>query len=801
MIEFKKTLINRNIDINENVEFLLLHSTQAALFFKNTHIFPEHLLREMLVLKETEFVKTIFENLGLNIDIAIKTLNSKLEHLSSNSKVKTENVELSAELINLFIEAQEKHCETNSKITYLAIIKSMLTFKGSFVYTLLTANSPDVTLQDFISMYSEYNSYTVSSTGYFLFPNEDDYNEEDYNDAIIEEKTQTVKSKNETLDKYTTSLTAKVKSLKQNPCIGRDDMIQLLIDNLGRYKKPNSLILGDAGIGKSNLVEGLAYALLNDTTNDYDVRELEMNDIVSGTKWRGDFEKNIQELKNELIENQNVILFIDECHTMQTAGQGSMGLNLLNVFKPYLAKGQIKCVFGTTIDEYKKTLAKDKAFERRVSIVNLEEPSVHNTIKIIQGSKQIYEKYHKVKFSNDAIEKIVELSARFDTHLNNPDKSFNYIDDIAIQVKRNKLNDESQSLIQKRMNNNKRRRLEAANNAQFQLAEELIAEKEKNNVIYKKELKNIKNITVNDTINFFENKFNVKIDKDIDYTIIKTYLNDNIVGQQYAVDELINNHKIIEMGFGGNVNNGAFLFLGNSGIGKTEMSKRFAEKITHNKIFTINGSEYKHPSDITKLIGTSAGFIGYDEGGQLIEYAKHNKTFTLFIDEIEKAHSSLYDLLLTVLDEGILTDAKGFQASFSEVTILMASNVGVKALYNRSNIGYKGVKQLNEDNVQEDRKNFLEAKLKQHFPIEFINRIDEVIYFNDLNKENLGAIYDIKWKEFRIKYKNRFGKFPKVNNKLKADVINDSFNPELGARKLIANFRKKVEMKYLLEIG
>ena len=565
------------------------------------------------------------------------------------------------------------------------------------------------------------------------------------------------KSKTPTLDEFGKDLTAIATEGKIDPVIGRDDEIQRVIQILSRRTKNNPCLIGEPGVGKTAIVEGLALKIVKDEVPELlankKIVALDLTSMVAGTKYRGDFEERIKKAMDEVKNAKDVILFIDEVHTIMGAGAAEGATDAANILKPSLARGEIQVIGATTIDEYRKNIEKDAALERRFQPVTVGEPTEEETVEILKGIRDKYEAHHKVKISDNAIENAVKMSSRYIADRFLPDKAIDLIDEAASRVRLNAYTmPENLKAMEKELKSLQEEKASAVKNQNFEQAA-TIRDKEKSLKTLldeeKEKWKNIsfhkvREITSEDIASVVSAWTGIpanQITKEESERLLnlEDILHERIVGQDKAVSGVA---RAIRRGRAGLKNPkrpiGSFIFLGPTGVGKTELCKTLAEAMfgDEDAIIKLDMSEYMEKHTVSKLIGSPQGYVGFDEGGQLTEKIRRKPYSVVLFDEIEKAHPDVFNMLLQILEDGVLTDSQGRKVSFKNAVIIMTSNVGAsKITDNKLALGFGG----NNDpstNIEE----LVMAELKKTFKPEFLNRIDEIIVFNQLEKDDIEEI-------------------------------------------------------------
>jgi ATP-dependent Clp protease ATP-binding subunit ClpC len=565
------------------------------------------------------------------------------------------------------------------------------------------------------------------------------------------------------LDNFSRDLIKLAQEGKIDPIVGRDNEVKRIAQILSRKKKNNVVIVGDAGVGKSALVEKLALLINkgNCPTNLLDKRimSLDLTSLVAGTKYRGQFEERIKAILNELQDAPNVIVFIDELHTMVGAGNASGSMDAANILKPALARGEIQCIGATTFDEYKKNIEKDSALVRRFQKIILPEPTEKETVEILENLKTSYENFHKVKYEDGVIDTIVKVSKRFMTDRQFPDKAIDIMDELGSEKKISNKIPESIEKLKKEVEEIKVKKLDVVKTQNYELAAKL-RDSEKSVLIKLEEEKekwlinqqnNKTPINVEDVYQIISNITGVPITK-LDSKETEKLLNldkiltSKVIGQDEAISIISKCIRRNRVGIKDtNKPIGSFIFLGSTGVGKTYLAKSLAEILFGDpeKMIRVDMSEFMEKHNVSKLIGSPPGYVGYDEGGQLTEKVKNNPFSVILFDEIEKAHKDVFNLLLQILDEGHLTDSFGRKVNFTNTLIIMTSNVGAKKV---SEFGGGVGFETSSTNKQKEevKKTMIQKSLKQQFNPEFLNRIDDIILFNSLDENALKQIIGVE---------------------------------------------------------
>jgi ATP-dependent Clp protease ATP-binding subunit ClpC len=577
------------------------------------------------------------------------------------------------------------------------------------------------------------------------------------------------------LDNFSRDLIKLAEEGKIDPVVGRDNEVKRISQILSRKKKNNVVIVGDAGVGKSALVEKLALQIHKGVcpSNLLDKRlvSLDLTSLVAGTKYRGQFEERIKAILNELQENPNVIVFIDELHTMVGAGNASGAMDAANILKPALARGEMQCIGATTFDEFKKHIEKDSALVRRFQKIILKEPTQSETIEILKNLKSSYEEFHKVEYQDNVVETITTLALRYITDRQFPDKAIDILDELGSDKKISGKIPEIIETLKKDAEEIKEKKVQVVKNQNYEQAAKLRDEERK--ILKKlddekekwtiKQKENKTPVTVEDVYEIVSNMTGVpisKLDSKETEKLLKLedILSSKVIGQDDAIKTISKAIRRNRVGIKDtNKPIGSFIFLGSTGVGKTFLAKSLAETLfgDPNKIIRVDMSEFMEKHNVSRLIGSPPGYVGYDEGGQLTEKVKNNPFSVILFDEIEKAHKDVFNILLQILDEGHLTDSFGRKVNFTNTLIIMTSNVGAKKVMDFGD-GMGFATNSKETQKDEVKKSIIQKALKQQFNPEFLNRIDDVITFNPLNDDTLKKIIDIELSRLndRLKEKN-----------------------------------------------
>ncbi len=620
------------------------------------------------------------------------------------------------------------------------------------------------------------------------------------------------KSKTPVLDNFGRDLTDLASKDKLDPVVGREKEIERVSQILSRRKKNNPLLIGEPGVGKSAIAEGLALRIIQKRVSRilYNKRlvTLDLASLVAGTKYRGQFEERMKAVMNELEKNDDIILFIDEIHTIVGAGGATGSLDASNMFKPALARGEIQCIGATTLDEYRQNIEKDGALERRFQKILVEETSPEETLEILKNIKDRYESHHNVYYTDKALEACVDLSSRYISDRFLPDKAIDALDEAGSRVHLMNVTvpkevvklEEELDYIRKQKNSvvKKQKYEEAAKlrDDEKRIEKKLLDAQEEWNEVSKKNrvqvdenqiadvVSMITNIPVNKIVNSEKNKLSK----------LASIISKKLIGQEQAVEKVV---KAIQRNRSGlkapDKPIGSFIFLGQTGVGKTQLAKILAEEIfdSDESLIRIDMSEYMEKFAISRLIGAPPGYVGYEEGGQLSEKVRRRPYSVILMDEVEKAHPDVFNMLLQVLDDGFLTDSLGRKVNFQNTIIIMTSNIGARQVKDfGTGVGFETSSQKSQST--EIKKSVIENALKKTFAPEFLNRIDDFVIFNSLTKKDISKIVDIELLKLTSRIK-KLGYSVNLTSSAKDFIVEKGYDDKFGARPLKRALQKYVE--------
>ena len=652
--------------------------------------------------------------------------------------------------------------------------------------------------------------YPSSST----FSDEKENTEDLSNDSgssNMETKTK-VKTKTPVLDNFGRDITSLAERDKLDPVVGREKEIQRVSQILSRRKKNNPLLIGEPGVGKSAIAEGLALRIIQKKVSRvlYGKRvvTLDLASLVAGTKYRGQFEERMKAVMNELEKNRNIILFIDEIHTIVGAGGATGSLDASNMFKPALARGEIQCIGATTLNEYSQYIEKDGALERRFQKILIEETSKEETIEILKNIKDRYESHHNVNYTNEALVACVELSIRYITDRYLPDKAIDALDEAGSRAHINNMDvPEEIILLEKQLEGirelknsvvKKQKYEEAAKlrDDEKRIEKKLLEAQEKWNEESKLNRVKVDEDQIGDVISMMTNIPVSKIIKSERNKLSKleNTIKKRIIGQDEAISKIVKSIQRNRAGLNSpNKPIGSFIFLGQTGVGKTQLAKVLASEIfeSEENLVRIDMSEYMEKFSVSRLIGAPPGYIGYEEGGQLTEKVKRRPYSVILFDEIEKGHPDIYSMLLQILDDGFLTDSVGRKINFQNTIIIMTSNLGVKQI-NDFGLGVGFETNSTKNQASDIEKKVIEKALKHTFSPEFLNRVDESVVFNSLTIHDINKIVDIELSSL-IKRVDKLGYKLNISKKAKDFICEKGFDAKNGARPLNRMIQKYIE--------
>lgn len=779
--------------LTDRAQIVFLEAEKESENFKHGYVGTEHVL--IGIIKENGYSSELLKKYGIYLDNVKRMIQKyigfgdiKLEYISRTPRVKRllEEGVIEAKKLN--------HKYVSPEHILLAIINQ----EEGMAYTILK-----ILQLNFVGIRDDLVLFLSGK----------------YDDKKIDrEAERSKKEKTPMLDKYGRDLTELAREGMLDPVIGRENENQRLLEILCRRIKNNPCLIGEPGVGKTAVVEGLAQKIVRgdipEVLREKRVVALDLTSMIAGAKYRGEFEERLKRTMEEIIKNKNIIVFIDEIHTIIGAGGAEGAIDASNILKPSLARGEIQCIGATTIEEYRKYIEKDSALERRFQPVNVKEPSKEETLEILFGLREKYEEHHNVRITDDALEAAVNLADRYINDRFMPDKAIDLIDEGSSKVRiQNLIAPPELKEIEKEIECITKEKEEAVVIQNFEKAADL-RDKEKRVIEKLENMKqewNSKNssqvlvVTPEHIASVVSSWTKIPVEKLSENESerllkLEEILHKRVIGQDEAVKSIARAARRARVGIKDpNKPIGSFIFLGPTGVGKTELSKALAEVMfgDENNIIRIDMSEYMESHAVSRLIGSPPGYVGYEEGGQLTEAVRRNPYSIVLLDEIEKAHSDIFNILLQIMDDGRLTDSKGKVVDFKNTIIIMTSNVGAHSIKKQKVIGFNN--SISENSEYEKMKENILEELKQKFKPEFLNRIDDTIVFHKLNDDDLDKIMDL----MLASIKNRLGKrniYLDFEADSKKFLLNKGIDINYGARPLRRLIIKEVEDRLSEEI-
>ena len=819
MIIFIKIVFVMDDNFSPRVKDVITFSKEEALRLGHDFIGTEHLVLGIIRNGEGKAID-ILNFLGIDLN----ELRRKVESLNP---INFDNDVKESSKKNLHLTRQ---AERALKTTFLEakLFQSSLINTAHLLLCILR-NENDPTAKIFNNMEVNYN---VVKEEYKSIIGKDDFSEESETDhsetSEIEDlksskssakSKSSKKSKTPVLDNFGKDLTLMAENNELDPIIGREVEIQRVSQILSRRKKNNPLLIGEPGVGKSAIAEGLAIRIIKKKVSrvlfNKRIISLDLASLVAGTKYRGQFEERMKAVMNELEKNSDVILFIDEIHTIVGAGGATGSLDASNMFKPALARGTIQCIGATTLDEYRNSIEKDGALERRFQKIIVEQTNEEETLEILKNIKDKYEDHHNVIYTDEALLACVKLTSRYMTDRHLPDKAIDALDEAGSRVHLTNLDVPLHITdLESELDNVKNDKNQAVKNQKYEQAasfrdKEKIIEKKLNSaqILWEEECKKNKEIvneeSIADVVSMMTgiplNK--LKQSESNKLSNLTSIVKKSIIGQDKAIEKVV---KSIQRNRAGLKDPkkpiGSFIFLGQTGVGKTQLAKILAKELfdSEDALIRVDMSEYMEKFAISRLIGAPPGYVGYEDGGQLTEKIRRKPYAVVLLDEIEKAHPDVFNMLLQVLDDGFLTDSLGRKIDFTNCVIIMTSNIGVKKIQDfGSGVGFgTTAKKSQEDSFTQKT---IMNSLQKKFAPEFLNRIDEVIIFNSLSEQNIHSIIEIELEKLYERI-NELGYKIKLSKKAKDFLCKKGYDKKYGARPLKRTIQKHVEDLIAAEI-
>jgi ATP-dependent Clp protease ATP-binding subunit ClpC len=795
------------------VSEILAFSREEAQRLSSSYVGPEHLLLAMMRMKDGP-VFDIFQRLSIKKEDIKLSLEMKLNY--TNSLFQQTNVEellLNESANNILklavLEARMQHEQcVDEQHLLLAILHDRSENEAKQILENKNIHYTDVL-----------NLLKAPQTKDALqLPEEDEEETEDLSSQATQTATNSPKGKSKTpvLDNFSTDLTRAALEGKLDPCVGREQEIQRVMEILGRRKKNNPILIGEPGVGKSAIVEGLAQMIAQRKCSpmffNRRIVSLDMTGVVAGTKYRGQFEERIRALLKEIEQTPNIIVFIDEIHTIIGAGSTPGSMDAANIMKPALARGVIQCIGATTLDEYRNSIEKDGALERRFQKVLVEPTTAEQTLQILYNIKDRYEDHHHVEFSEDAIIACVKLTERYMTDRAQPDKAIDAMDETGARVHlRNAQIPPEIDELEKQLDEIKDKKHQAVSNQNYELAagyrdRQSALEKQLAEVQTKwlagnsEERQTVTEVEVSDVVSMMTGipVQRMAESEGVRLKDMAPKLKASIIAQDAAIDKMVKAIQRNRVGLKDpNHPIGAFMFLGPTGVGKTYLAKKLAEQMfgSADALIRVDMSEYTESFNVSRLIGAPPGYVGYEEGGQLTERVRRKPYSIVLLDEIEKAHGNVFNLLLQVLDEGRLTDGNGRFVDFRNTVIIMTSNAGTRQLKEFGNgIGFTastlGINMNEKD--REHARSIIQKALSKQFSPEFLNRLDEIITFDQLDMEAIKRIIDVELKGLVKRIKD-LGYEMQLTDAAKVFVATKGYDVQFGARPLKRAIQNYIE--------
>ena len=784
-------------NFSEGLQEVIRNSREEAMRLGHDTIQIGHLL--LGVLKR---------NGGIGIEV-LKSLNTDLKQLQKSIVKELDTSKISIQTANLSVS---KTAEKVLKVTYLEskLYKSEKIGSEHLILSILRDEDNEASR----SLFAQDINYDTFRKELDLFLNNDEETKSFDNPSKSNYKksknTTTSKTKTPVLDNFGRDLTKLAIEGKLDPVIGRVNEIERVVQVIARRKKNNPVLIGEPGVGKTAIVEGLALRITERKVPrvlmNKRVVSLDLGSMVAGTKYRGQFEERMKAVVQELEKNDDVILFIDELHTLVGAGGASGSLDAANMLKPALARGEIQCIGASTLDEYREHIEKDGALDRRFQKIIVEAPTTDETLEIITNVKDKYEKHHGVKYTDDAIKACVKLAERYITDRFFPDKAFDVLDESGARVRLSNVEVPKEIVtLEQELSDISIQKNQAIRNQNFEEAARL-RDKERGiqqeleliKLDWERSLENDQQtVTEDDVAKVISIMTGIPVTK-VSEDEAKRLLNLNeelkkkVIGQDYAIDVLAKSIRRSRAGLKDPSRpTGVFLFTGPTGVGKTELAKTLAKYLfdTEDSLIRVDMSEYMEKFSVSKLIGAPPGYVGYEEGGQLTEKVRRKPFSVVLLDEVEKAHPDALNTLLQVFDDGHLTDGLGRKVDFRNTILIMTSNVGQRDIKAGGTLGFS----VNKDNSDETHINeTIDSAIKTSFSPEFINRLDGIVYFKKLKKEDMIRIIDIQLKklESRLSDKNITLNIPKT---AKEFLVEKGYDDKYGARPLRRSIQKYLE--------
>jgi len=804
-------------NFSTQVKEIISYSREEALRLGNDFIGAEHLMLGLIRDQENTAIK-VLRQLNVNLGELRKEIELAVKDKSGKNIANINSLPLTKQAEKVIrVTVLEAKALKSPMVETEHLLLSILKNKENIATQILNQFDVDYDLfRNELGMVGSAPSAPSSPSSEYQEEGDDDFDDEKgkggFGGGTKSKPSATSKSKTPVLDNFGRDITKLAEQDALDPIVGRDAEIERVSQILSRRKKNNPILIGEPGVGKTAIVEGLALRIVQRKVSrvlfDKRVISLDLAALVAGTKYRGQFEERMKAIMNELEKNRDVILFIDEIHTIVGAGGASGSLDASNIFKPALARGELQCIGASTLDEYRMHIEKDGALDRRFQKVIIEAPSVADTIIILNNIKSKYEDYHSVIYDQEAIEACVKLSDRYMTDRLLPDKAIDVLDEVGARVHLKNISVPEDIVgLEKQIEEVKNEKNRVVKSQRFEEAASLRdTEKKLGEALDKAKLnweedsKN-KRFPINEEhiaeVISMMTGIPVKRMVEAETTKLRKMaedMRDQVIGQEEAIGKVVKAIQRNRVGLKDPKKPiGTFIFLGPTGVGKTELARALARNMfdSEESLIRIDMSEYMEKFAVSRLIGAPPGYVGYEEGGQLTEKVRRKPYCVILLDEIEKAHPDIYNILLQVLDDGILTDGLGRKVDFKNTLIIMTSNIGARQLKDFGDgVGFATATRMEQ--TDENNRSVIEKALKRTFSPEFLNRIDDVVVFNSLTKDNIYLIIDIIMKQVLARLAN-LGLNLVLSSAAKEFIADKGYDVQFGARPLHRAIQKYIE--------
>ncbi len=804
-------------NFSTQVKEIISYSREEALRLGNDFIGAEHLMLGLIRDQENTAIR-VLRQLNVNLGELRKEIELAVKDKSGKNIANINSLPLTKQAEKVIrVTVLEAKALKSPMVETEHLLLSILKNKENIATQILNQFDVDYDLfHNELGMVGSAPSAPSNPSSEYQEDGDDDFDDEKgkggFGGGTKSKPTSTSKSKTPVLDNFGRDITKLAEQDALDPIVGRDAEIERVSQILSRRKKNNPILIGEPGVGKTAIVEGLALRIVQRKVSrvlfDKRVISLDLAALVAGTKYRGQFEERMKAIMNELEKNRDVILFIDEIHTIVGAGGASGSLDASNIFKPALARGELQCIGASTLDEYRMHIEKDGALDRRFQKVIIEAPSVADTITILNNIKSKYEDYHSVIYDQEAIEACVKLSDRYMTDRLLPDKAIDVLDEVGARVHLKNISvPEDIVELEKQIEEVKNEKNRVVKSQRFEEAANLRdTEKKLGEALDKAKLnweedsKN-KRFPINEEhiaeVISMMTGIPVKRMVEAETTKLRKMsedMRDQVIGQEEAIGKVVKAIQRNRVGLKDPKKPiGTFIFLGPTGVGKTELARALARNMfdSEESLIRIDMSEYMEKFAVSRLIGAPPGYVGYEEGGQLTEKVRRKPYCVILLDEIEKAHPDIYNILLQVLDDGILTDGLGRKVDFKNTLIIMTSNIGARQLKDFGDgVGFATATRMEQ--TDENNRSVIEKALKRTFSPEFLNRIDDVVVFNSLTKDNIYLIIDIIMKQVLARLVN-LGLNLVLSSAAKEFIADKGYDVQFGARPLHRAIQKYIE--------